>query len=107
MLKNNQKIKYFIYARKSTEDEGRQVQSIGDQLDKLKERATELNLNIVRVFTESKSAKKPANRPIFDDMINLIQKGEADGILCWEVNRLSRNPVDSGNLSWLLQNGII
>lgn len=106
MLENNQ-IKYFIYVRKSQEAEDRQVQSIDDQLDKLKEVAKRFNLNIVKVFTEAKSAKQPNNRKIFDEMLQQIEEGKADGILCWEINRLSRNPVDSGKISWLLQQSII
>lgn len=101
------KIKYFLYARKSSENEDRQIQSIDDQLRKLKELAKNMDLLIVGVFTESKSAKKPDNRPIFEDMIKQIEDGKADGILCWQINRLSRNPVDSGKLSWMLQNGVI
>jgi hypothetical protein len=27
--------------------------------------------------------------------------------MCWQLNRLSRNPVDSGALSWMLQQGIL
>jgi site-specific DNA recombinase len=27
--------------------------------------------------------------------------------LCWEINRLSRNPVDSGAIQWMLQQGIV
>ena len=103
----NPKIKYFIYARKSTEGEDRQVQSIDDQLSRLKELARDLSLEIKTIYTESKSAKKPHNRPIFDAMLERVEKGEAQGILCWQINRLSRNPVDSGKLQWLLQQGII
>ncbi len=40
-------------------------------------------------------------------MIGRIEDGESDGILCWQINRLSRNPVDSGRISWLLQKNII
>jgi DNA invertase Pin-like site-specific DNA recombinase len=58
-------------------------------------------------FKESKSAKKPHERPIFLEMLNRIEKGEADGILCWQINRLSRNPVDSGTIQWMLQNGLL
>ncbi len=101
------KIKYFLYARKSSESEDRQVQSIDDQVNRLKELARNLNLDIKKIYTEAKSAKKPGNRPLFDKMIQQIEAGEADGILCWQINRLTRNPIDSGKLSWLIQQGII
>ena len=107
MNTKNQKIKYFLYARKSSESEDRQVQSIDDQTDRLKKLAQNLSLNIIETFIESKSAKKPNNRPIFDKMMQRIENGEADGILCWHLNRLTRNPIDSGKLSWLLQQGVI
>lgn len=101
------KIKYFLYARKSSESEDRQVQSIDDQINRLKKLASDLNLDIKKTYTEAKSAKKPDNRPIFDEMVERIENGEADGILCWQINRLSRNPIDSGKLSWLLQRGVL
>ena len=100
-------IKYFLYARKSSESEDRQVQSIKDQVNRLKDLAKDLDLGVVKEFTESKSAKQPNNRPIFDEMLKKIERGEADGILCWQINRLSRNPVDSGKINWMLQQGII
>ena len=40
-------------------------------------------------------------------MIDHIKAGKANGILCWQLNRLSRNPVDSGELQWLLQEEIL
>ncbi len=100
-------IKYFLYARKSSDNEDRQVQSIESQVSKLKELAKELNLNIKKVYTEAKTAKKPGVRSVFDEMMGRIENGEANGILCWQVNRLSRNPIDSGRISWLLQKEII
>ncbi|HYV90926.1 MAG TPA: recombinase family protein [Chitinophagales bacterium] len=102
-----EKIKYFLYARKSLESEDRQVQSIEDQISRLKDLAANLGLEIKEILTEAKSAKKPYNRTVFSEMIKRIEKGEAGGILCWQINRLSRNPIDSGTLSWLLQQGVL
>ncbi len=107
MKQDNIKIKYFLYARKSSESEDRQIQSIEDQINRLKKLAKELNLDIKRTYTEAKSAKKPNNRPVFDEMMQRVEDGDANGILCWQINRLSRNPVDSGKISWLLQQGIL
>lgn len=107
MKKEGDKIKYFLYARKSSESEDRQVQSIDDQVNRLKKLAKDSNLDIKKIYTESKSAKKPDNRPLFSEVLKGIENGEAEGILCWQINRLSRNPVDSGRISWLLQQGII
>ncbi len=106
MSQNTPRILY-IYARKSSESEDRQVQSIEDQVNRLKELANTLGITIKEVLTEAKSAKKPYCRPVFDDMLKRIEKGEADGILCWQINRLSRNPIDSGTISWMLQQGIL
>ena len=54
------------------------------------------DLKIIEIFKESKSARKPDNRPYFKEMIDRIENGEADSILCWQINRLSRNPIESG-----------
>ncbi len=99
-------VQYFMYARKSSESEDRQEQSIEDQVNRLKERANALGISVKEILTEAKSAKQPG-RPIFNDMLRRIEKGEAKGILCWQINRLARNPIDSGKLSWMLQKGII
>ena len=103
----SEKINYFLYVRKSSESEDRQVQSIDDQVNRLSDLSRNLGLHIKEVFQESKSAKKPNNRPIFDKMIEKIENGEASGIICWQINRLSRNPIDSGKISWLLQRGVL
>ena len=66
-------IKYFLYARKSSESEDRQIQSIDDQIKRLNELAIDLNSDIIEIFTESKSAKAPHTRPVFEEMIDKIK----------------------------------
>lgn len=100
-------MKYILYARKSTEDKGRQMLSLESQISTMKKLADDLNLEVIKVFAESKSAKKPDNRPQFTEMLEMIERGEADGILCWKIDRLSRNPIDSGKILWLSQEGVI
>lgn len=99
-------IKYFLYARKSSEAEDRQAASIDAQKDELLKIAKEQGLAIVDVLEESQSAKKPG-RPIFNKMLERIYKGEANGIICWKLDRLARNPVDGGQISWMLQQSAI
>ena len=92
------KTKYFLYARKSTEDEERQVMSIEAQLAELAEFAKRENIEIVETFIESKSAKKPG-REIFNEMIQKIHASkEPVGILAWHPDRLARNSVDGGQI---------
>jgi len=98
--------KYFLYARKSSESEDKQVASIPSQIDELKRLAEEQNLAVVNIFTEEKSAKAPG-RPIFNEMLEEIQTEKANGIICWKLDRLARNPIDGGKINWMLQQGII
>ena len=99
-------MRYFIYCRKSSESEDRQVLSIESQTNELKKHARRLNLKVVDIFTESRSAKAPG-RPLFNEMIKQIKQGKAEGILCWKLDRLARNPIDGGQIIWLLQKGIL
>ena len=99
-------MKYFLYVRKSTDVEDKQVLSIEAQLSELRTIAKHDELEIVEEFIEKRSAKVPG-RSIFEEMLRRIEKDEAEGIICWKVDRLSRNPVDSGRISWMLQQNII
>jgi site-specific DNA recombinase len=94
---NMSKPKYFLYARKSSEDDDRQVMSIEAQLFELREYARKENLEILAEFQESKSAKTPG-REVFGDMMTRIERGEAQGVLAWHPDRLARNSVDGGRV---------
>ncbi len=91
-----------IYVRKSTESEDRQVLSIDSQLKELQQQAMRDGIKATRIFRESKSAKAPG-RPIFTELLQLVNKGEIDTILCWKLDRLARNPVDGGALIWAME----
>ena len=91
--------KYFIYARRSAEQEDRQILSIDSQINELTTLVKKLNIEIAEVFTESMSAKSPG-RPIFNILLQKLEAGEAKGIICWKLDRLARNPVDGGAIIW-------
>src|SRR3989339_924465 len=102
----NQTRKFFIYARKSTDSEDRQVRSIGDQISELQELAKKENLEIVDTIVEKQTAKKPG-RPLFAEMLKKLEAGEAVGILAWHPDRLARNSVDGGQIIYLVDTGVI
>ncbi|MDE2030837.1 MAG: recombinase family protein [Patescibacteria group bacterium] len=102
----NQTKKFFIYTRKSTDDKDHQVRSISDQLAELKELAMKERLEIVDVFVEKQSAKIPG-RPIFNEMLEKMEHGEASGILAWHPDRLARNSVDGGKVIYLVDTEVI
>ena len=99
-------LRYFIYCRKSTDEDNRQVQSIESQIDEAKEFAVKEELNVVQIFTESKTAKEPG-REVFNEMISLLEQGLAEGIIAWHPDRLARNSIDGGKIIYLMDRGII
>src|SRR3972149_1571787 len=101
---NMEQHKFFLYARKSTDVEDKQMRSIEDQIAELRAFAKQENLNIIDVFIEKQSAKIPG-RPIFGEMLKRIEDEEANGILAWHADRLARNSVDGGRIIYLLDTG--
>ena len=93
--------KYFIYARKSTDVEDKQVLSIEAQLVELRAYAKNENLQIIDELIEKQSAKMPG-RKIFGDMLKRVETGEANGIISWHPDRLARNSIDGGQIVYLL-----
>ena len=97
---------YVIYCRKSTESEEKQVLSIDSQIKELEEFSKKMNLPVSSALTESKSAKSPG-RPVFNDMMKKLYKGQYTGVVCWKLDRLARNPIDGSSLVWALDQGKI
>jgi site-specific DNA recombinase len=98
-------LRYLAYLRKSSESQERQAPSIDSQRDMVNEYFP--GVEIVEYLAESRSAFKFDNRDVFEDMLERIENGEADGIVAWHPNRLSRNAVDAGKIIQRLRNGSI
>ena len=94
----------FLYARKSTDEDDRQMLSIEAQLTELREFAKKEALSIAREFVEAMTAKKPG-RPIFNEMMADVERGKVDGILAWHPDRLARNSVDGGRIIYAVDTG--
>lgn len=97
----------YIYARKSTEGDEKQMESIPRQieiaLEVAKRDGTEMPKS--HIISEKKSAKVPDNRPLFTDLINLVEKNEHTVIYCWLFNRISRNSKEDGWVRHLIETG--
>jgi DNA invertase Pin-like site-specific DNA recombinase len=69
--------KFFLYARKSTDVEDKQVLSIEAQLTELREYAKRENIIISAEVVEKQSAKY-IGRPLFNKMLDEIEKFDAE-----------------------------
>ncbi len=102
------KLKYVLYARKSTDDGSRQVRSLDDQIAECLDLAQRLHLNVIgKPLVEKRSAKKPNWRPVFRKMLDDIKKGLYDGVLAWNPDRLARNMLEGGEVIDLVDQKII
>src|SRR3989338_4912190 len=95
--------KFFLYARKSTDVEDKQVLSIEAQLTELREYAKRENIIISAEVVEKQSAKY-IGRPLFNKMLDEIEKFGGN-IIAWNPDRLARNSVDGGRIIYLLDTG--
>lgn len=95
--------KFYIYARKSTDVEDKQVLSIEAQLVELREFAKREGLHIAAEYIEKKSAKT-TGRLVFGTLLAEIEQN-GDNILAWHPDRLARNSVDGGQVVYLLDAG--
>jgi site-specific DNA recombinase len=98
-------MRYFHYCRKSTDDDDHQVASLESQRSENERRFLgSPEIEIVGTVTEARSARTPG-RPVFNDLLDRIERGEADGLLAWHPDRLARNSVDGGRIIYLLDTG--
>lgn len=99
------KLKYCLYARKSSEQDERQAMSIDSQLKEMQTLAEREGLLIVETKRESHSAKLSGARPVFMELIKEVREGKFNAILTWAPDRMSRNAGDLGTLVDLMDSG--
>lgn len=99
------RVKYCLYARKSTESEEAQILSIDSQIKEMIEMAQRDNLEIVEIKKESHSAKEAGQRPVFNEIVEELKCGKFNAILTWAPDRISRNAGDLGRIVDLMDSG--
>jgi site-specific DNA recombinase len=92
------KVRYCLYARKSTEQDEKQALSIDSQVKEMLAIAERDGLEIVDIRREAHSAKDSGQRPVFKELLEDIRRGRYNGILTWAPDRLSRNAGDLGSV---------
>lgn len=98
---DSRQLRYFIYTRKSSEPEDKQMLSLPAQISELTKLAKDSGLTVVGVFQESRSAHT-IGRPYFNEMMTRIEAGEANGILVWDESRIARNSYDGGKVVYMM-----
>lgn len=101
------KVRYCLYARKSTEQDEVQALSIDSQIKEMAALAARDGLEIVEIKRESHSAKEASQRPVFNEMIEEMRAGKFNGILTWAADRISRNAGDLGRVVDLMDAGVL
>jgi len=92
------KVRYVLYARKSTESDEKQALSIESQVKEMLTIADRDGLTVVDIRRESHSAKESGQRPVFKELLEDVRRGRYTGILTWAPDRLSRNAGDLGSV---------
>ena len=99
------RMKYCLYARKSTESEEAQILSIDSQIKEMIQMAERDGIEIVEIKKESHSAKEAGQRPVFNEIVEEIRSGKFNAILTWAPDRISRNAGDLGRIVDLMDSG--
>ncbi len=92
------KVRYCLYARKSTESDEKQALSIDSQVKEMLAIAERDELEVIDIRREAHSAKDSGQRPVFKELLEDIRRGRYNGILTWAPDRLSRNAGDLGSV---------
>jgi DNA invertase Pin-like site-specific DNA recombinase len=91
--------KVFCYMRVSTEGQAEHGYSLESQDAVLKDYASGHQLEVVGTFVESESAFTSGKRPEFARMCSGIRKSDVRAVLCYRLDRLTRNLTDFAMLT--------
>ena len=83
----------FGYIRVSTQKQGEQGVSLQEQKAAIQRYADEHGFVIVRWFEEQESAAK-GGRPGFNEMLRLLKRKQAEGVIIHKIDRTARNLRD-------------
>lgn len=95
----------YAYIRVSTVKQGERGSSLGEQRFSIEAYASRNNLQIIEWFEERETAAK-YGRTIFTQMLSLLLKGKATGVIIHKIDRSARNLHDWADLGTLADKGV-
>jgi len=96
---------FFSYIRVSTRKQGERGVSLEEQRDAIVRYAQKHNFGITRSFEERETAAK-RGRPVFLEMLRLLRRSIAQGVIIHKIDRSARNLKDWADLADLMDIGV-
>jgi site-specific DNA recombinase len=96
---------FFSYIRVSTTKQGEHGVSLQEQQDSISRYAQHQSMCIKRSFEEQETAAK-RGRPVFSEMLRLLKRGAAQGVVIHKIDRGARNLKDWADLAELIDAGV-
>ncbi len=96
---------YFSYIRVSTLKQGQTGTSLTEQQAAIERYAAHWDLSVVKQFEEKETAAK-RGRPVFSQVLSLLTKRQAHGVIMHKIDRSARNLKDWADLGELIDQGI-
>jgi site-specific DNA recombinase len=94
MLRPEGRTRLIGYARVSTEEQARGGVSLGDQQEKLRAYAALTDADLLRVEVDAGLSGKNLERPALRRALEAVLDGEADALIVYAIDRLSRSTLD-------------
>jgi len=96
---------FFAYTRVSTQKQGVEGASLEAQQRAIRDYAQRNGLAVTQWFEERQTAAK-RGRPVFLQMLSLLRKGKANGVVIHKIDRSARNLRDWADLGELVDLGV-
>lgn len=96
---------YFGYIRVSTVKQGEHGVSLQQQREAIERYAQRNNCEVIQWFEEQETAAK-RGRPVFSQMMKLLRRGKARGVIIHKIDRSARNLRDWADLGELIDQGV-
>lgn len=96
---------YYAYIRVSTPRQGERGVSLPEQKEAIERFAKGKGLPITRWFEGRETASK-IGRPVFNEMLQLLKRGSAKGVIMHKIDRSARNLKDWAEIGQLVEAGI-
>src|SRR5260370_551257 len=95
----------FAHVRVSTVKQGQRGSSLQEQRAAIEAYAKRYELTISEWFEELETAAKRGRR-VFNQMLALLERGGADGVIIHKIDRGARNLRDWADLGELIDRGV-